>query len=309
MTKVGVAIVTRNSEEHVAACLRSLTIAADGLPLSVVVVDNDSNDQSVKVARQSWPGLNLIQNRSNVGFARAANAACAALVDCSYLLLLNPDATMQPGSLGRLRDALEASPHVAASGPQLRYPDGRHQISARPLPTLVGVIYDALLLYHLMSRPDLVEQFPGSPGPSEVDCLSGACLLIRRECFDALQGFDERFFLYGEDVDLCARLRGLGRALLLVPEALVFHVEGASAFRDRSLFFLEIHRARALYVRKHFGPTPAFLAIAAQVAGLAVRGILYPFGPLLGRPDLRPYWRYQWAALAAVLGFVPARRR
>ena len=298
---VGVVVVSHNSAEHIGMCLRSLEAAAGDLPLRVVLVDNDSRDGTVNLARPAWPGLRVIEQTENVGFARAVNQAAAVLNDCRHLLLLNPDARMEAGSLKTLVAALDAAPRAAACGPRLRYPDGRHQISARPLPTLAGVVYDALLLYHLTRCPDLVEQFPTGPDAAEVDCLSGACMLVHRECFDALEGLDERFFLYGEDVDLCARLKAMGRTLLVVPAAVVIHVEGASTFKDRALFFREVHRARSQYVRKHFAPLDAALAIAAQVMGLAARGFLYPIGPLLGRPDVRAHARHQWAAAATVL--------
>jgi GT2 family glycosyltransferase len=298
---IGVVIVTYNSAGHIGPCLDSLSAAASGLALSVVVVDNGSKDGTVGIAREAWPGLRLIEEPQNVGFARAVNIGASVLRDCRYILLLNPDATMADGSLARLSAALDDAPRAAACGPHLRYPDGRHQISARPLPTLSSVIHDALLLYHLMPRPDLIEQFPPDSRVTGIDCLSGACMLIRRDCFDALDGLDERFFLYGEDIDFCARVRILGRTLLLVPDATVVHAEGASAFKDRARFFEEIHRARAQYVRKHFGPIKAALALAAQVTGLALRGVLYSFGPMFGRSDLRPLVRHQWAAIATVL--------
>lgn len=298
---IGVAIVTHNSAPHISSCLASLPEAALGNPLRVVLVDNHSEDDTVRIARSARPDLVVIEQEDNPGFAQAVNRAATLLTDCRYVLLLNPDATLRAGSLETLVAALEASPRAAACGPHLRYPDGRHQISARPLPTLAGVIYDALLLYHLRRCPDLVEQFPAGQEAAEVDCVSGACMLIRRESFDALQGFDEMFFLYGEDVDFCARLRAMGRTLLVAPAAVVVHVEGASTFRDRALFFREVHRARAQYVRKHFGSVPAALAIGAQVIGLAVRGLLYPFGPLMGRPDVKPLARHQWTALLTVL--------
>lgn len=308
---IGVVIVTHNSAPHISNCLASLPVAAPGSPLRVVLVDNHSEDETVMIARSARPDLQVIEQPDNPGFARAVNRAATLLTDCRYVLLLNPDATLRPGSLETLVAALEATPRAAACGPHLRYPDGRHQISARPLPSLTGVIYDALLLYHLRRCPNLVEQFPAGQEVAEVDCVSGACMLIRRESFDALEGFDERFFLYGEDVDFCARLRALGRTLLVVPAAVVVHVEGASTFRDRALFFREVHRARTQYVRKHFGSVPAALAIGAQVIGLAARGFIYPFGSLMGRPDVKPLARHQWAAALTVLrqAIVPDRPR
>lgn len=304
-TCVGVVVVTRNSAEHIAPCLRALRAATTELPLRLVVVDNDSHDGTVAIASAAWAGLPVIRNLENTGFTAAVNMGASTLADCSHLLMLNPDAFLSAGSLDTLMAALNASPSAAACGPHLLYPDGRHQISARPLPTLTGTIYDALLLYHLKARPDFVEQFPPDHRLTEVDCLSGACMLIRRQAFDDLDGLDERFFLYGEDVDFCARLRGLGRTLLLVPEARVFHVQGASAFKDRSLFFQEAHRARALYARKHFGAVKAAVAISAQVVGLMARGALYVFGPWFGRPDLRPHAAHQWRAIATLLGPAP----
>jgi GT2 family glycosyltransferase len=209
-------------------------------------------------------------NETNRGFAAAVNQASRAARG-RYLLLLNPDARPLSGCIARLVAELDAVPQAALAGPQLLDPGGTPQPSAWPAPGLLSLAYDALLLHNLMPRSRLRLVTPAGEDPIDVECLSGACLLVRRSAFEALGGLDERFFIYYEDTDLGLRARAAGYRVRLVPSARAVHVVGGSSFQDRREFRRRFHESRRLFLGKHHrGPKGAALQ-ALHWGGFALR--------------------------------------
>jgi N-acetylglucosaminyl-diphospho-decaprenol L-rhamnosyltransferase len=268
---VSVIVVTHQSAAHLSACMAGLEAAAGGLVLERIVIDNASTDGTAELVAAQWPGVRLLRRSENLGFARAVNEA-AREASAPLLLLLNPDARMRPSSLGLLVVALRGDPTAALAGPRLVGPGGVPQATAWRDLGVAAVIFEALMLdvpfggNPLHFLPDTSE---GRPRP--VPCLSGASLLVRRSAFAELGGFDERFFLYHEDFDLCRRARSAGHAVLLAPEAVVEHELGGSAFRDRRLFLAWFHTSRrALLLKQHPGWRGRAIA-AIHRAGIALR--------------------------------------
>jgi N-acetylglucosaminyl-diphospho-decaprenol L-rhamnosyltransferase len=281
-----IVLVTFNSADHVLACLQGLAAAADGLSFQVVVADNASRDETVERIEQSFPEHELLRLPGNLGFARAVNLAAARAM-APRVLLLNPDAVMQPGSLRLLVEALDAFPEAAAVGPLLVNSDGSFQVSARRSPSLARLAFDSFMLYLLLPRKLRRTWQPAQSEPHVVECLSGACLLMRRRCFEELGGLDERFFLYGEDVDLCLRAVRAGHELRLVPSARVVHAIGGSAFQDRRSFLVHLHRSQAQLLRKHFRGALGWLGLLIQLAGIGLRVVAFSVsGVMLGRREL-----------------------
>jgi N-acetylglucosaminyl-diphospho-decaprenol L-rhamnosyltransferase len=269
-----VVVVTYRSAAHIAGCLESLPAAAEGLDVELVVVDNASGDGTPDLVRAAAPAARLILNEANRGFAAAVNQA-VRLARGRYLLLLNPDARPEPGSVARLARELDAHPDVALAGPQLLHPDGSPQPSAWPAPGLRTLAYDALLLHNLMPRSRLCFVAAEGEEPVDVECLSGACLLVRRAAFEALGGLDERFFIYYEDTDLGVRARAGGHRVRLVPAARAVHLVGGSSFQDRREFLRRFHESRGLFLAKHHrGPKGGALRVLDRL-GFAVQVLLY----------------------------------
>jgi GT2 family glycosyltransferase len=245
-----VVVVAYRSANHLPACLEALAEAAGGLTRELVVVDNASGDGTPALVTRLAPGARLIVNDANRGFAAAANQG-ARVAGGRYLLLLNPDARPLPGCVTRLAAELDAHPDVALAGPMLVGPDGGIQPSAWPSPGLLTLAYDALLLHDVLPRSRLRLTAPAGEQPVEVECLSGACLLVRRSAFEALGGLDERFFMYYEDTDLGLRATAAGHRLRLVPAARAVHLVGGSSFQDRREFLLRFHESRRRFLIKH----------------------------------------------------------
>ena len=265
-----VVVVAYRSAAHLPACLASVAASADGLTRETIVVDNASGDGTPDLVRARAPEARLIVNESNRGFAAAVNQA-ARMAGGRHLLLLNPDARPLPGCISRLAAELDAHAEIALAGPQLLDPDGALQPSAWPAPGLLSLAYDALLLHNLMPRSRL--RLVSAPGrdPVDVECLSGACLLVRRSAFEALGGLDERFFIYYEDTDLALRARAAGYRVRLVPAATAVHLVGGSSFQDRREFLARFHESRRRFLAKHHRGLRGVALRILHGAGFAVR--------------------------------------
>lgn len=218
---ISVLIVNHDGGEHLFTCLRRLE-ELSGDWHEVIVADNASTDGSRQRVAREMPWVRLLELGKNPGFGTANNRA-AEVAEGDRLLLLNSDAWPEPGCLPRLEAALDADPRLGAVAPELRYPDGRRQFCRAPTTGIVGEAiqklrnpFEAAGWVHRL-RP------PFDPG-----WLTAACLMLRRRAFDQVGGFDEGYFLYYEDVDLCLRLRRAGWRIDDVPEATAVHVKGGS---------------------------------------------------------------------------------
>jgi GT2 family glycosyltransferase len=249
--RVDVVVVSYETRETLLECLAALVAEPTA---SVVVIDNASRDGTAAAVRERFPSVRLVANAENVGFARACNQG-ARESRARYLLFLNPDATLAPGSLGALAAILEARPRVGVVGPRTRSANGDIQVSTGPDLSLVSEIRQRRLVRGVARRDAaiLVEAEGLHAVEREVDWVSGACLMIRREAFDAVSGFDERFFLYEEDADLCRRVRAAGWKVLFSPGAEARHALGRSMARSPERARLEYQRSHLLYYRKHCG--------------------------------------------------------
>ena len=284
---VSAIVVAFRSAPELPACIASLPAAAAGLDLELIVVDNASGDAAPGLVRARWPTARLIENATNRGFAAAVNQAVSE-ARAPLLLLLNPDTQPAPGSLARLAAALAADTRISIVGPRLLHSDGRPQPSAWRDPSPRALAFQALMLDHLFPGSAAVAAGLRDGPPQDVDWLSGACLLLRRETYAALGGLDERFFLYFEDADLCRRARAAGGRVVIVPEARVSHALGASAFRDRRACVLHFHESRRLFLRKHYTGPAGSLRLALHWGGVLVRIVAYATqGFLLGRREHR----------------------
>lgn len=226
--QVSIVIVSFNARTDLARTLDSLHGHPPSRPHDIVVVDNASSDGSPDVVR-ARPGVALVQAPENLGFARANNVGIRATTG-SLVLLLNSDTVVPSGALDRLIGALEAEPSAAAAGPRLVDGTGRIELSWGPMISPLGELRQKLRLRRYdAGHPDTVRGVETEARTRRfVDWVSGACLLVRREDALAVGLLDERYFMYGEDVDFCAALRARGRRILFAPDAEIVHLRGRS---------------------------------------------------------------------------------
>jgi N-acetylglucosaminyl-diphospho-decaprenol L-rhamnosyltransferase len=272
-TAVAVVLVTYQSEHDLAMCLGSLERAAGPHPLEVVVVDNASTDASVEIARGY--GAKVLENHANLGLSRAINMG-VAVTGAPWLLIANPDTWLSPGSLRRMLATGASDPRTGCVGPHLANPDGSDYPTGRRFPSLLmGSVHAALApvwpdnpatrRYH-MAGVDRSR-------PLTVDWVSGACMLLRRQAFEEVGGFDPAYFMYFEEMDLCLRLHRAGWRVVFDPLAEVKHVVGGST---RSAPYRKVvhHHASALrFYCRRYARDPR-LVMAPVVAGfLVLRGL------------------------------------
>lgn len=230
---VAIIIVTYQSREEIAACLDSVIGQTAPFTSQVVVVDNASPDGTAAFVRERWPEVQVVDAGGNLGFSRANNLG-AASSRSEFLLLLNPDTVAPPGALATLVQTLAAAPDAAIAGPRLVDAERGPEVSFGPRLTPWGELRQKLLLWLYERRVGAAVRYVErrSREAGDRDWVSGACLLVRRRDFDAVGGFDGRFFMYMEDVDLCTSIRARGRRVLFVPQAEVLHLRGRSASRN-----------------------------------------------------------------------------
>lgn len=270
---ISILIVNWNTRELMRGCLRSIEQTIPEELRQTIVVDNASADGSAEMVRQDFPWVELQCNSENLGFGRANNQAYAHATG-ETLLLLNPDTLLHPGAVTRLVETLEQNPHAGAAGPRILNPDGTLQVSIYPAPTLLRESWRLFHLDRLLPLSQYSKRKLAARQPSAVDVVMGACMLIRREIIDRIGLFDEQFFIYSEEVDLCRRIQQAGWQLLWQPNAVVTHFGGQSTQQVADAMFLELYRNKVKFFRKHGSAisTPVYKSILYLAAYLRLVG-------------------------------------
>ena len=266
--QLDVCIVSWRTRELLRRCLRSVVGRPEAA--EVIVVDNASGDGTVEMVRGEFPGVSLIANDSNLGFAAGSNQAIRAS-SAPFVLLLNPDTEVRAGALAALLEVFAEEPQVGAAAPQLLLPSGAVQRSCRSLPEPAALFFDALGLSRL---------FPGSPTLGryrmthwdhntrrEVAQPMASALALRRAALDEVGLLDEDFPLYFNDVDLCHRLRQAGWRIVFEPQAQVTHHHGQSTRQVRPAAILDSHRGLIRFYRKHYRGAICWLCYHLVIAG------------------------------------------
>jgi N-acetylglucosaminyl-diphospho-decaprenol L-rhamnosyltransferase len=283
VAQITVAIVSWNTRDLLRVCLASLPPGPE-----VWVVDNGSSDGSVAMVRTEYPNARLVTSERNLGFGGAINLVAARSGASELLLCANADVALRPGALEALTAALERDPGAAAAAPRLVLPDGAVQHSAFAFPTVPATALFVLgLAGDRLCTPGRWDMTRARRVPWAI----GACLLVRRSAYEAVGGFDERQWMYAEDLDLGWRLRRAGWATRYEPRAVVDHVSSAStaqAFGDTRVERWQ--RATYAWVLRRRGALALRVVAALHVAGAAARG----------------EWR--WALLHARTGLLASRR-
>ena len=291
VSRLSVIVVSYNTRDLLGRCLESLGEADE-----VVVVDNASSDGSAEMVASRFPSVRLVRNSSNRGFG-AANNQGLELVTGELVLFLNSDAVARPGALRGLVSVMDSHPDVVACGGRLESAEGRLQESCANALTLWALFCEQTYLEKLFPRSRLFSPYwmssrllpnPLSPDPSppegrgeafDVEQVMGACLMVRPEksssgeLHHSFERFDERFFLYCEDTELCRRLRRRGR-IVWVPGAVFEHALGASS-QARWEAVARYNRGKELYFLIHFGRTTAVVAFLIDRAGAFARLLVW----------------------------------
>ncbi len=306
MPDVSIIIVNWNTQELLLRCLEHVYDTTRQVAFEVFVVDNASSDGSVAAVRSRFPEVQLIENNENVGFARANNQAMA-VVRGRFLLLLNTDAFLHPAAVKTLVAHMDAYPDTGAAGCRLFYEDGTLQRSCSAFPTVLTELWQGLWLDRLFPRHPLFGSYMMTywnlDDLREVDAVLGACMIIRPSALKQVGPFNEQYFMYSEEIDLCYRLKQGGWKIRFVPTATATHIWGGSARQVHpAKTFLRLYESRVQFFRSHYGRLRTWLYKLVLLLGSILRVITGPIFFLLRRDQetfhrVYNYWlllRYVW---------------
>ena len=252
---VSVGIVSWNVADDLRRCLDSLRSQESPPALEVIVADNASSDDSVRMVREQFPEVELIENDENLGFAKATNQTLSA-AEGRYLMMLNPDTVLEEESLRKLVAVADDHPEAGIVAPKLVYPDGCLQYSCRRFPTISAAVFRNTILGRLFPRARSAAEYVMADwdheSEREVDWVSGACMMIRREAFEEVGRLDEEFVWGSEDVDYCLRMHRAGWKVLFTPVTQVVHAVGRSTDQAVVPTIVRTHRGMYLLYSKHF---------------------------------------------------------
>lgn len=270
---LSIVIVNWNTAGLLAECITAIEYGAASIPHDIWVVDNGSSDDSVAMLHRDFPHIHVIESQVNLGFASANNLAMQRSAG-RYLLLLNTDAIVTPGSILALLELAERTPRAGIVGAHLLNPDGSFQASHTDFPTL----WQEFLILTTIGRRLRGYWYPSHAaaevkGPQRVDYVEGACLLVRRDAFDDVGGLDESYFMYAEEVDWCKRMAGRNWEVWYQPAAKVVHIGGASSANRKTNREADLYRSRLRYFRIHHGWLQAEVLKAMIVAFTGVKQI------------------------------------
>jgi GT2 family glycosyltransferase len=249
---LSIVIVSYNARADLERCLQSLVTNPPALAHDIVVVDNDSSDGAAEVVGRGFPTVRLLRAGANLGFGRANNLGIRHS-SAEFVLLLNPDTVVPAGAIDRLCVRMSERTDAAAIGPRLVDAEGRAEVSWGPFPGLLAEAWQKAVGWLYSRGTPWVTQRIDMLSRQEraVDWVSGACLLLRRAEADAAGLFDERYFLYWEDADLCAALRQHGRTVLFSPVAEVVHARGRSGAGAGAQVRAHYRRGQLAFYAKH----------------------------------------------------------
>jgi GT2 family glycosyltransferase len=262
MSDVSVIIVSWNAKGFLLECLDSLEAQKkDGLSLETIVVDNASSDGTPEEVAKQFPDVRLIQSGANLGFAKANNIGIRQATG-KYLCLINSDVVVHPGCLRKIFDYMEANPTVGILGPRTVGSKGKTQRSCMRFPSLWNQFCRALALDTLFPKSRLFGGFLmrdfAHDRTRDVDILNGCFWMARQEAVDQVGLLDERFFMYGEDMDWCRRFRQAGWRAVFYAGASAIHYGGGSSANAPARFHVEQRRANLQYWWKHHGRLAAY---------------------------------------------------
>ena len=284
MTDLTIIIVSYETREVTLSCLASIereVRTGNGcLETQTILVDNASQDGTAAAVQARFPWVTLLPLSRNVGFAKGCNVGLREAKG-RHAVLLNPDTVVRRGALERCVAYLDAHPDVGIVGPQLLHPDGRRQNSVHAAPGLWSELVPRGVLETLFPR-----RFPSKrrhlAGPTEVDAVLGACLVVRRQVWETVGGLPEEYFLFLEETDWCWSVRGHGWRVIHLPDVQIVHLSGASSKqKDPVRTRIEYHRSLYRFLEKRRGRGVARVVrgqrVVKGIAGLVMGALLAPF--------------------------------
>ena len=251
--ELSIIITNYNVKDYLRDCLSSINKNFSSSDAETIVIDNSSSDGSPEFIEKNFPRVKLIRNHINLGYAKANNQGIKEAKG-EFILLLNPDTVILPGAMDILRDEMRFTPTVGAIGPALLSGENHFQVSfGREISFCNEVLQKSLLNHYFRLKLKKMQK------KREVAWLSGACILTRRSLLEEIGLFDEDFFLFFEDIDLCRRIRKNGWELIFLPQAKIFHMGGGSTAKLKKPSLYHYRKSQLIYYKKHGSRLSIFL--------------------------------------------------
>ena len=253
---ISVIIVTYNSEEFIEQCLDSVIANTKGDDFEIIVIDNNSNDRTVEIVYRKYKHIRLIRNSKNIGFA-AANNKGISRAKGEFIYFLNPDSIIVNSAISQMQEFLLKTPDAGAVGSRIEYFDGRLQLSCRKFPNFINVffgrksVFRSLFPRNPVSRQYMMEDIDYNI-EQNVDWVMGASMMVRREMILKIGMFDEDYFLFVEDTDLCMRIFKNGLKTYYLPSARIRHYHGGSVRNRFSLSQMNHNISMYKYFKKYY---------------------------------------------------------
>jgi GT2 family glycosyltransferase len=278
MKSVSIVIVTWNCKKFVEECLDSLQAHRQDPQAEIIIVDNASRDGTPELVRDRYPEVTLIQNRENLGFAKANNIGIQK-ASGKYVCLINPDVRVLDGCIEKMLAYLQANPQIGLLGPRMVGVDGKSHRSYMGTPTLWRIFCRALALDNLLPRSKFFGGFLmtyfNRDRVADVDVLNGWFWMTRREALDDIGLLDETLFMYGDDLDWSKRFHNAGWKVVYFPEAESLHYGGGTTARAPIPFSIEMQRANFQYWQKNYGRLSQLVYLVIVLIHQAVRLVGY----------------------------------
>ncbi len=271
-----VIVVNWNTKDLLEQCLDSIFSTLTKISFKVIVVDNASTDNSTDMIKNKFSNVILVENRENVGFARANNQAFKLIEQGYYVLMLNSDTILIKDTLQKMIDFMEENPGVGVVAPALRFPDGKFQSGGGFGPSL-KTAFNYFLFLSAFSPEIFKGLFIGQRkynqmiSPIEVDWVGGTCMLVRKEAIDRTGGLDESYFMYAEDAEWCERIKKFGWGIYYLPYLEIIHYHCASSKTISSRWI----KSLIFYVKNKKGFAQSIIFRLIMAIGLALRSIFY----------------------------------
>jgi GT2 family glycosyltransferase len=247
---VSIVIITRDTKELLKGCLKSIQqdIPLQSLGIETIIIDNASTDGTDSLVQQEFRDAVYIRNEVNAGFAAAVNRA-GNVARGKYILFLNSDTLLIEGEIAKMAGIADTLDNLGIMGPQLVYEDLKPQRSVASIPRLSGEVLPGSQRMKTSSHSQNVQ---------DVESLIGAAIMVRKSAFDAVAGFDERYFFFLEETDFCVRLRQAGYRVVFCPAARVIHLQGKTVRKNWVKGRLEYNISLRKFIRKHHSPLYGF---------------------------------------------------
>jgi hypothetical protein len=264
--KVSILIVTYQSQDEISLCINSIYKNIKDTDFEIIIIDNASTDNTIKIVKDNFSDVILIENKKNKGYAYANNKG-TSLAKGDFLFFINPDSIIIENTISVLLLIINSNNENGIVAPKIKNINGSTQFSAGGIPTIPAMLFEAFGLY--LFFPNTLFGYRNAlsiKSDVNVGWVTGACFMIKKQIFQNLNGFDENYFLYLEDTDLCLRMNNeLKKNIIYTPKTSVIHMKGKSSKNDSYISKLSSYRSKLYYYKKHNG----------QIAYLALFPVLY----------------------------------